>query len=175
MADSIPQEDGAREGEAIPHETITALAALFQYGMQQSGIVALHYAEALVEKIAANAIPGVCLAGELRAMALEASALRVQRDENIDDWAAMKSERDAALGRYADAVLEVGRLKAECAGLRTRFDDLCGIVGEAWAHSEQYGHPWDEEFCDRVTVLVDGTPLPNRAAPAPAAERGGSQ
>ncbi len=128
----------------MTHETITALADLLM-GMDHDTEQA---ARGILDAIAANAIPGVC-------MVVERDAASKDADRFQDALFKCHKERDAALGRYADAVIEGGRLKAECAGLRTFHETaLCCLSRE--------------DLASIASLMSERTPTP-------AAERGGGK
>jgi hypothetical protein len=94
-------------------------------------------------------------------------ALRHQFGDALADChlallAKVTAERDAALGRYADAVLEADRARAELATVRTLMREGARHIGPMIYFSEP-------DLAKRIDAL-----LVDQITPTPAAERGGS-
>ncbi len=118
------------------------------------------------EKNAALALAKKC--GEERADQLQATLLQVEDKHRIGyalmaDLDKMKGELDSALARLSAAEAEavnlggvIDKYRASLSGVEAERDkscdlvsELCGLLGEAFSHADQYGAPWGEEFVAR--------------------------
>ena len=144
IADAIPQGDGAREGD------VDAKAAIYR-AMVAMGL---------------GSDPDDGPTGRWPCGTHVIDALIAERDK-------LKSERDAALGRYADAVLGVDRLKAECAGLRA----LLSVARDSVEFEVQEKRQnWGDRLMHKQQGAIDLLAKITAAiTPTPAAERGGSE
>jgi hypothetical protein len=89
------------------------------------------------------------------------------------DIALLERERDAALGRYADGVLEGDRLKAECAGLRA----LLSVARDSVEFEVQEKRQnWGDRLMHKQQGAIDLLAKITAAiTPTPAAEQGGER